>query len=487
MSHKGFMGKKRGIDPCAYVPGLYTEAEVDDLINNEGYIPVATPEEFNLLPTGLAEHMGGCSKWAGNYTTGSNKKYVQIFDLDFEGMPDHLEMDVVNILYDGNRKEFIRMEGESMFFEARAGSFMFEIKNMVIKNCHFEGINKSVSVLLRSIADAPVRISNCDFIGITSSCTSTSGLPGSGIVVGALLNSLILEDCHIENCQTDRSNTLATGLFVGVMRNTDSHKLTVLNCSARNSTTSNTTKDCAVLFGGSDSTNIVACEIEINNLFVDSVTTLNFNNINSALLFSGFRLNAAVSIKKLTIKDCILPFGSDGRSCAILFGVQVDNGITDLEEIKIINSAVNVNGAGGSTQAAGIVCGFFFSGTLNIKNIQIDSKSFARGRTQSAGIIGDKRNGVVNIENSYSAAEIHPSPQSGGLIGAITGSGSVNITDTYWDTVTSGQSVSAGGGTGQTTSQLQTPTSNTGIYSAWTIPPWDFGTASEYPTLTTTP
>ena len=63
-------------------------------------------------------------------------------------------------------------------------------------------------------------------------------------------------------------------------------------------------------------------------------------------------------------------------------------------------------------------------------------------------------------------------------------------TDTYWDTDLC--SLAGGGGTGQTTSALQTPTGYTGIYSDWNLnldgelgndDPWDFGYDSQYPVL----
>ena len=56
------------------------------------------------------------------------------------------------------------------------------------------------------------------------------------------------------------------------------------------------------------------------------------------------------------------------------------------------------------------------------------------------------------------------------------------VTDSYWDTQTSGQSSSAGG-IGKTTGELQSPASNTGIYASWDPAVWDFGTSSQYPTL----
>ena len=78
----------------------------------------------------------------------------------------------------------------------------------------------------------------------------------------------------------------------------------------------------------------------------------------------------------------------------------------------------------------------------------------------------------------------------GGLVGISSGAGAT-ATAGYWDTVTSSLTSSAGG-TGQTTTALQTPTGYTGIYAAWNTDvdgdgnaddPWDFGTGSQYPVL----
>ena len=67
-------------------------------------------------------------------------------------------------------------------------------------------------------------------------------------------------------------------------------------------------------------------------------------------------------------------------------------------------------------------------------------------------------------------------------IGGLFGVGFGTVTDSYWDEDASGLTVSDGGA-GKTTSELQTTTDATGIYSAWSGNIWDFGTASQYPAL----
>ena len=103
-----------------------------------------------------------------------------------------------------------------------------------------------------------------------------------------------------------------------------------------------------------------------------------------------------------------------------------------------------------------------------------------RGGDTGGGLVGWNNNG--SISNSYATGAVSAptgTASVGGLVGSNTAGGTV--TASYWDTTTSGQSGS-GGGTGQTTAELQAP-ANAGIYSAWDADNWDFGTEQEYPAL----
>ena len=67
----------------------------------------------------------------------------------------------------------------------------------------------------------------------------------------------------------------------------------------------------------------------------------------------------------------------------------------------------------------------------------------------------------------------------------------MTVTNSYWDTQTSGWSSTVGGGTGYTTTQLKAPTGYNGIYSDWNLDldgdgtpdrPWRFPPGA-YPVL----
>ena len=85
------------------------------------------------------------------------------------------------------------------------------------------------------------------------------------------------------------------------------------------------------------------------------------------------------------------------------------------------------------------------------------------------------------IADSFAIGQVRGSDATsyiGGLVGYSEGTTSTS----YWDTQTTGQLYSAGG-IGKTTSELQTPAVNTGIYAEWNPDFWDFGTSSQYPVL----
>ena len=69
----------------------------------------------------------------------------------------------------------------------------------------------------------------------------------------------------------------------------------------------------------------------------------------------------------------------------------------------------------------------------------------------------------------------------GGILG-YNSAGRDSVLSSYWDRDISG--ISNGEyGVGRTTTQLQAPTTTTGISSSWSISVWDFGTTEQYPAL----
>ena len=113
------------------------------------------------------------------------------------------------------------------------------------------------------------------------------------------------------------------------------------------------------------------------------------------------------------------------------------------------------------------------------------STASVSGAKTVAGLIGSSGGG--SVRNSYTAGRVtYPTSSvwnglSGSGSGFLSGEDTV-VVNSYWDTQASGQSRSRKG-TGKTTLELQTPTSNTGIYVGWNASWWDFGSPRQYPVL----
>ena len=116
------------------------------------------------------------------------------------------------------------------------------------------------------------------------------------------------------------------------------------------------------------------------------------------------------------------------------------------------------------------------------------------------GLVGFQIGDSTVIRNSYAVGAI---TGSGSFVGGLVGESEEGaaVENSYWDTQTSGESMSPGGGTGKTTAELQGPTrydsdagnSGTAIYNAWDSDdlnndgandaPWRLGTTNGYPIL----
>ncbi len=129
------------------------------------------------------------------------------------------------------------------------------------------------------------------------------------------------------------------------------------------------------------------------------------------------------------------------------------------------------------------------------------STAYVSGIANVGGLVGLQLLSSSSVTNSYSTGRVSRSSGSATTIGGLIGSSQGTVSNSYWDTSTSGQTTSAGGSgvTGKTTRQLQTPTGYTGIYANWNTnldgdtttgdattgkdDPWTFGNKMQYPML----
>ena len=147
---------------------------------------------------------------------------------------------------------------------------------------------------------------------------------------------------------------------------------------------------------------------------------------------------------------------------------------------------VAVSGVGGVSGPGGGLVGEN-SGTIRASY----ATGAVSGHQRIGGLVGSQSSTSV-IKASYATGVVSG---TGTPLGGLVGSGSNGtVTNSYWNTDTSGQTSSAGG-TGKTTSELQTPTAygtSPSIYANWNLDldgmagdddPWDFGGSADYPAL----
>ena len=167
--------------------------------------------------------------------------------------------------------------------------------------------------------------------------------------------------------------------------------------------------------------------------------------------------------------------------------------------IKTSYATGNVSGSGPGDRVGGLV------GVLQLSSGNVAQASYAAGRVSASGansrvggLVGRlvaASDGLVRAVYAIGAVSGTGAGSAvGGLVGHIEpGDATMPITGNgYWNTETTGQDASTGGGQGQTTQALREPAGYAGIYQDWNLnldgqaggdDPWDFGNFCQYPVL----
>ena len=157
----------------------------------------------------------------------------------------------------------------------------------------------------------------------------------------------------------------------------------------------------------------------------------------------------------------------------------------------------NVSGSGADDLGVGGLAGYLSGNHVVQASYAAGSVTASGSNSRAGGLIG--RSNVANgqVQASYASGAVSNSGTSGsagGLVGYLSGNAPTMpvASSSYWNTETTGQLTSVGGGQGKTTTDLIAPTGYTGIYQDWNVnvdgvagadDPWDFGASSQYPVL----
>lgn len=207
-----------GLFLCEKV-NAYTDAEISNLVSNEGYIPITTADELNGLRNNTENFYGLGTEWEGSYTAGIDKKYVQTADIDMTLYPSYAPIAMVDIeppptdpeelynsmfqgVYDGAGFEITHLNEMLFGFVGIDG----KVKNISIPDAIADGSKVSIENPLSGLLNVDSldirgfavfnfgEISNCRIYGRTEA-SSTDVMAGIGI---AFMNQGLLEECSVD-------------------------------------------------------------------------------------------------------------------------------------------------------------------------------------------------------------------------------------------------------------------------------------------------
>ena len=114
---------------------------------------------------------------------------------------------------------------------------------------------------------------------------------------------------------------------------------------------------------------------------------------------------------------------------------------------------------------------------------------YSTGRVRGSTWIGGLCGSIVShtLSNSYSTSQVRGTSSVGGLVGITNAFSNINYSYSTGDPLIGRSFVSPtimiNNSGKKTHTELQTPTTNTGIYSNWNPADWDFGTNTQYPAI----
>jgi hypothetical protein len=378
--------------------GLYTIDQINRKIA-DGYIPIASGGELHASKTTTNQTMGLGTKWEGTYTTGVDKKYIQLANISlsaYQAGAGWTPISVFSGTYDGN------------------GFNILDLK-----------INTNANIHVGLFGELTGTVRNVFLLGIDIKYTGTGAYYVGGIC--GFANGGAISRCYITGA------AFGYRFIGGCFGYNDSSNINSVFCGVNVSSTQTAASSVIGGLGGGT----------INDLLIDDCVAT--GNVSFARSAGGGFLGSLGSdaVRMGTIRRCA-SFGS----------------------VTLI-SAYNIS----YNQTAGFLAannGFIYDCYTWINCYSINNRN--------GGFVAINRQ---DITNCYSKGVVGSSgnPNEGGFCGENLGT----ITNSYWDTQTSGYAAS-NGGTGKTTAQMQ-GLPDAGIYVGWDVNLWEFLPTNDYPYL----
>lgn len=191
--------------------GFYTDEEVDQMIGEEYYIPVATAKELSSVGKGVEMVWGKGTKWEKVYKLSLDEKYIQVSNIDLGGIKNFEPIGNVKSTGDGDRS------GKSFQGYFDGGGYV--INNLTVDkgSDQYGGLFGRVeSATIRNVRLINVDVSGHSYVGglsgVISGGSSVSNCYVSGLVNGSdYTGGLVGEQWGLSEITNSYSDTVVIG------------------------------------------------------------------------------------------------------------------------------------------------------------------------------------------------------------------------------------------------------------------------------------
>ncbi len=181
-----------------------------------------------------------------------------------------------------------------------------------------------------------------------------------------------------------------------------------------------------------------------------SIDGLHINSNADVIGLFGYLAGATVTNLSLTNVNI-----AGNNIVGALFGYASASSISKCSSSGVVSSGTCAGGLGGTTENSNI------SNCYTVANVTVSSSI-------GGGLLGEAENTIIT--DSFAAGTVTGTDIAGIAYQQVANT----ITNTFWDTETSGISVAVGGETGKTTNQMQEVSTFTDLNTIGLSTPWDF-------------
>lgn len=404
--------------------GLYTEAQLDDMIYNNGYIPVASASELNNIRNSVTAWMGAGTKYYNSYSIGlKSNKYIQVKTINLNNLeftPIGIVSTPFNSIYDGNELNILNLH----ITEDQEYCGLFGYCTSTLKNIKISGYISVTTDYCGLICGTSLVIDNCQGTGNVTGNDYVGGLIG--------ISSAIINSSFTGSVTGNDAVGGISGTTHGNVTNSNSNAtVTAVNYSGG---LLGTMVGATITIYGSHSQGVVNSTGNYSGGIIGNNQGTIINCYSSSLInASGLYIGGFVGLNQNNIDKCF----STGNV-----------------NISSFNSYV------------GAFCGIIYDACI--------SNSYCLGACNNGGgFVGLINNVLSEITNCFSTGISYANA------GFASGNVGGTINSSYWDITTSGQSGSMAG-VGKTTTQLKADAIGSGIYLNWSTSIWAKTTGYPY-------